>query len=90
MNRRTSNAITVTIAPTRINQVDAGPLPRIIGIGPIRISTPPLVVPCACVNEATAINIMPIKIMAKLANRIQEMPMGNVPSAWDRSVIVIG
>jgi len=60
----------------KISQVDSGPLPRIIGIGPIRITAPPLVIPLPCVKEAIIIRIMPINIIAKLARKIQERPAG--------------
>jgi len=60
----------------KISQVDSGPLPRIIGIGPIRITAPPLVIPLACVKEEIIIRIMPRSIIAKLAKKIQEKPIG--------------
>jgi hypothetical protein len=68
----------VIITASAISQVDSGPLPKIIGIGPIRITAPPLVCPWPCVKEAIIITTMPINTSAKLAKKIQESPIGNV------------
>jgi hypothetical protein len=78
VNRKTTNAMMVIITASAISQVDSGPLPKIIGIGPIRITTPPLVAPWPCEKEAIIITTIPMNTSAKLANKIQESPMGNV------------
>ena len=78
--------IAVIIAASKINQPDSGPFPRIMGIGPIRITAPPLAMPLPCVEEAIIIRIIPTNISAKLARKIQENPIGNALQNLDISV----
>jgi hypothetical protein len=68
----------VIIAANAISHVDSGPPPKIIGIGPIRITTPPLVAPWPCEKDAIIITTIPMNTSAKLAKRIQESAAGNV------------
>jgi len=75
----------VIIAANKISHVDSGPAPRIIGIGPIRITAPPLVIPWPFVKEEIIIRIMPTSIIAKLAKKIQERPTGWVLAGFGLS-----
>ena len=70
-SKKKASVAIVNTAPSTISQVEPGPLPRIIGMGPIRITAPPLVT-CPCVKEANVMRIIPATIITKLAKNIQD------------------